>query len=54
VVATLVGRAIDPEQPLMEAGLDSLGEYLCIETRMAPSTALGSTLGRCLGSCQSM
>lgn len=27
VVATLVGRAIDPEQPLMEAGLDSLGEF---------------------------
>jgi hypothetical protein len=27
VVTTLVGRAIDPEQPLMEAGLDSLGEW---------------------------
>lgn len=27
MVATLVGCAIDPEQPLMEAGLDSLGEH---------------------------
>ena len=27
MVATLIGRAIGPEQPLMEAGLDSLGEY---------------------------
>jgi hypothetical protein len=26
VVAMLVGRGINPEQPLMEAGLDSLGE----------------------------
>lgn len=30
VVATLIGRAIDPEQPLMEAGLDSLGEIFLL------------------------
>jgi Phosphopantetheine attachment site len=38
VVATLVGRAVDPEQPLMEAGLDSLGkqDYTCIGIAVAP------------------
>ena len=33
MVAMLIGRAVDPEQPLMEAGLDSLGDCSCFETR---------------------
>lgn len=28
VVAALVGRSVGPEEPLMEAGLDSLGESI--------------------------